>query len=122
VILTLLVGLAAGLGALARYVLDQAVETLHTTVFPLGTFTVNVSGSFLLGLITGLATHHGLPTGLAVVLSTGFCSGFTTWSTLAYETLALAESGALLEAAANVALSIGAGLVAAVAGLVLALL
>jgi CrcB protein len=122
VILTACVGLAAGLGALIRYVVDSVIGHRHDTVFPLGTFTVNVTGSLLLGLVSGLAARHGLPAGAAVVLSAGFCGGYTTWSTFAYETLALAGSGALLEAAANIALSVAAGLAAAAAGLGLALL
>jgi CrcB protein len=69
-----------------------------------------------------LATHHGLPTGPTVVLSAGFCSGYTTWSTYAWESLALAETGALLQAAANLVGSLVLGLAAAVAGLGLALL
>lgn len=120
--LTVVVGLTAGLGALLRYVIDQVVEQQHDTLFPLGTLTVNVTGSLLLGLVTGLATHHGLSAGAAVVLSAGFCSGYTTWSTFAYETLALSETGALLEAAGNLAVSMGAGLAAAAAGFGLALL
>ncbi|PZS33815.1 MAG: fluoride efflux transporter CrcB [Pseudonocardiales bacterium] len=121
-ILTVVVGLVAGLGALTRYVIDEVIEHQHDTVFPIGTFTINITGSLLLGLVTGLAAHHGLPTGAAVVLSAGFCSGYTTWSTFAYETLALAETGALLEAAGNLAVSVGVGLAAAAAGFALALL
>lgn len=120
--LAILVGLFAGVGAVARYVLDRVVEHRHDSVFPFGTFTVNVSGSLLLGLITGFSRPGGLATGPTMVLSAGFCSGFTTWSTFAYETLALAESGAYLEAALNLAGSIAAGLAAAAAGLGLALL
>lgn len=116
----LLVGLLAGLGALARYATDQVVEHRHDSVFPLGTLTVNVTGSLLLGLVTGLSTHHGLPDGTAVALSAGFCSGFTTWSTFAYETLALVETRARLEAVGNVVVSLAAGLAAAAAGLGLA--
>lgn len=121
-ILTVVVGLAAGLGAVVRYVVDQLIEARHDTVFPFGTFTVNVTGSLLLGLVSGLAMHHGLPTGPTIALSAGFCSGYTTWSTFAYETLALVETGALLEAAGNVLASVAAGLTAAAAGFGLALL
>jgi len=119
--LALGVGLASGLGAVARYVLDQVIGHQHDSVFPYGTFTVNVTGSLLLGLISGLSVHAGLPTGPTVVLSAGFCSGFTTWSTFAYETLALAESGARRHGALNVLGSLVAGLAAAALGLGLAL-
>lgn len=120
--LAIVVGLAAGLGTVARYVADQVIQHQHDSVFPFGTFAVNVSGSLLLGLVTGLAVHHGLPAGPTVVLSAGFCSGFTTWSTYAYESLALAEAGALLEALGNILGSLTTGLVAAAAGFGLALL
>ena len=121
-IVVLLVGVAAGCGAVARYLLDQLAQHQHDSTFPYGTLVVNASGSLLLGLVTGLATHHGLPTGPTVVLSAGFCSGYTTWSTYAWESLALAETGALLQAAANLVGSLVLGLAAAVAGLALALL
>lgn len=121
-ILAIVVGVVAGLGAVARYVIDQVIQHQHDLVFPFGTLTVNVVGSLLLGLITGLAVHHGLPVGPAVVLSAGFCSGFTTWSTYAYESLALAEAGALLEALGNIVGGLAVGLAAAAAGFGLALL
>ena len=119
-ILALAIGFAAALGALARYVLDQVVHVRRDSVFAWGTFTANVTGSLLLGLVTGLALHHGLPTAPAVVLSAGFAGGYTTWSTWAWETLALTETGALLEASLNVVGSLVAGLVAAAVGLGLA--
>ncbi|HLZ37854.1 MAG TPA: fluoride efflux transporter CrcB [Mycobacteriales bacterium] len=115
-ILTLVVGLAAAVGALARYALDQFVRSRHDSVFPWGTFAVNVTGSLLLGIVTGLALRHGMPDTLAVVLSAGFAGGYTTWSTWVWETLALAETGALLEASANVVGSLAAGLLVAAAG------
>lgn len=115
-ILALAVGLAAALGALARYVLDQFVQSRHDSVFPWGTFAVNVSGSLLLGIVTGLALHHRVPGTVAVVLAVGFAGGYTTWSTWAWETLALAETGALLEASVNVVASLAAGLLAAAGG------
>jgi CrcB protein len=122
VIVTLAVGLLAGLGALIRYVVDSIVEHQHESDFPYGTFVVNMTGSLVLGLITGLSVHHGTPDGLTTALSAGFCGGYTTWSTFAYESLELAEAGALLAGAANVALSLGLGLAAAAAGFGLALL
>ncbi|MFL6136635.1 MAG: fluoride efflux transporter CrcB [Frankiaceae bacterium] len=120
--LALLIAVAAGLGAIARYVLDQVVQHRTRAVLPYGTLLVNVTGSFLLGLVTGLAAHHGLPRTPTLVIGTGFAGGYTTLSTWAWETVALAEGGDLPRAGANVALSIVAGLAAAAAGLSLALL
>lgn len=111
----LLVALAAGAGAVARYLLDLAVQRRVHSGLPWGTLAVNVSGSFALGLVAGSLTGD-----VAVVLAAGFCGGYTTLSTLAWETLALAEEGAAGSAAANVVGSTLLGLAAAAAGLALA--
>jgi CrcB protein len=121
-LLAILVGLAAALGALARYLLDQAVARKWESAFPWGTWVINVSGSFILGLITGLALHHGLDAHVVTVLGTGVCGGYTTFSTFNFETIRLTEDGSLLGAVGNVTGSIVAGLLAAAAGLGLALL
>lgn len=118
--LALGVGLAAGVGAVARYLLDQIIQSRHDAVFPFGTLVINLTGSFVLGLVTGLALHGGLPEGPTIVLSAGFTGGYTTWSTWAWESLALAESGALGEAAVNIVGSLALGLAAAGLGLALA--
>jgi CrcB protein len=124
--LTTLVALAAGLGAVARYAVDEAVSRAvwrrGRGAFPYGTFWVNVSGSFVLGLATGLAAHHGLPRTPTLVVGTGFAGGYTTLSTWAWESLALDEAGRAGAAALNVVGSIAAGLAAAAMGLGLALL
>jgi CrcB protein len=120
--LPLAVSLAAGVGAVCRYLLDRSVQRRVGGAVPYGTLAVNVTGSFLLGLVTGLVSHHGLPAVPATVAAAGFAGGYTTLSTWAWETLVLAESGALLAAAANVVVSLAAGLAATAAGLGLALL
>jgi fluoride exporter len=114
------VALAAGTGAFARYLVDIA-GARRSPAFPLGTVIVNVSGSLLLGLVTGLSIHHGLPRTPTVVLSAGFAGGYTTLSTWAVETVVLsrrARAAALLNVVASAVL----GLAAAAAGLGLALL
>jgi CrcB protein len=114
------VGAAAALGAMARYVVDQVIQHQHDMTFPVGTFVINVVGSFVLGLVTGLAAHHGLPQVATTLVGIGVCGGFTTWSTYCWETLALAETGALAEASLNILGSLAAGFAAAAAGLGLA--
>jgi CrcB protein len=114
--------LAAAVGAPLRYVVDQAVQHRWPGAFPAGTLTVNVSGSLLLGLLTGLAAHHGLPAPALTILGTGLLGAYTTFSTFSYETVRLLEDGAVAEAALNVAGSLALGLAAAAAGLGLALL
>lgn len=118
----LAVALAAGLGAVCRYVLDQVVQHQHDQTFPWGTFVINVTGSLLLGLVLGLATHHGLPAVPAAVVGSGFLGGYTTWSTYLWESLSLAETRAWGAASLNLLGSLAAGLAAAAVGLGLAAL
>jgi fluoride exporter len=120
--LTIAVMVAAGVGAVARYVVDQFVQHRMPGTFPAGTLLVNLSGSLLLGVVTGLAAHHGLPSRPTVVLGAGFAGGYTTFSTLAWETLALGEAGAVGQAMLNLVGSLVLGLAVAAAGLGLALL
>lgn len=108
-----LVCLGAGIGAPLRYLTDRAVQARHDSVFPWGTFTVNLVGTFVLGFLTGLASGHHLPESLSVALGSGFCGALTTYSTFGYESLRLVEDGARLFAALNVTVSLAAGLAAA---------
>lgn len=118
--LALLVSIAAGLGAVARYLLDTVIQHRHRGTFPLGTLTINLVGSFVLGLVTGLATHHGLSSRTTIVAGVGFCGGFTTFSTWMWESLVLAQNRALRAATLNTFGSMLLGLAAAGAGLGLA--
>jgi CrcB protein len=120
--LTLAVALAAGVGAVARYVVDAVVRGRTRAPFPYGTFVVNISGSLLLGLLTGLSLHSGLSSTAVVVGGAGFAGGFTTLSTWTWETVALTEAGEVVAAGINVVASLAVGLAAAAAGLGLALL
>jgi CrcB protein len=122
VILAVGVAVAAAVGAALRYLVDQIVQHQHDQTFPWGTFVINVSGSLLLGLVTGLAVHHGLPAVAATVIGVGLLGGYTTWSTYLWESIALAETGAIGQAALNVVGSLAAGFAAAAAGFGLALL
>jgi CrcB protein len=117
VILALAVALGAAFGAVARYLVDRAVAWRRDSVFPAGTWVINITGSFILGLLTGLATQHVLPGDALVILGTGVCGGYTTFSTYSFESLRLMEDGAGLVAVANLAGSIAAGLAAAALGL-----
>lgn len=115
-ILAALVGVAAAVGASCRYLLDQVIQHQHDRTFPWGTFTINVSGSLLLGLVLSLAEHHGLMSNATTIIGVGFAGGYTTWSTLMWESLALGEAGALAESAGNVVGSLAAGFAAAAVG------
>ena len=116
----LLVVLGAAVGAPLRYLTDRAIQARHDSVFPWGTFVVNVTGCLILGLLTGAASTGAAGPHLQLLLGTGLCGALTTYSTFSYETLRLTEAGAGLYAAANVVASVAAGLGAAFAGASLA--
>ena len=115
----LAVGLAGVLGAIARYVVDGAVQDRTSGTFPFGTFAVNVAGSAVLGVVTGLAWYHGLAHVPRVVIGAGFCGAFTTWSTVSWETVRLAEEGVTGQAVVHLLGGVGACLLVAGAGLAL---
>lgn len=113
----LLVAVGAAVGAPLRYLVDRAVQARHDSVFPWGTFSVNVVGSFLLGLLTGAVPAHG---GVMALLGTGLCGALTTYSTFGYETLRLFAARDRGHAVLNVVASLAAGLGAAFCGLAVA--
>ncbi|EST25738.1 fluoride efflux transporter CrcB [Streptomyces niveus] len=115
----LLVAIGGVVGAPLRYLTDRAVQARHDTVFPWGTFTVNVVGSLILGLLTGAALSGTAGHTVQLLLGTGLCGAMTTYSTFSYETLRLAESGAKFFAAANVIASVAAGIGAVFGGFAL---
>jgi fluoride exporter len=113
--------LAGGMiGAPARYLADRLVQARHDSVFPWGTFAVNMAGSAVLGFLLGAERHLGLPPVVFALLGTGFCGGLTTFSTFGYETLRLLEDGAIGEAGVNVIGSLAVGVLLAWLGFLLA--
>jgi CrcB protein len=113
----LLIALGGALGANARFVAASLAASRWGTRLPWGTLLINVTGSFLLGLflaVPALGTGSG-----RALLATGFCGGYTTFSTFAFETAALAEGGERRFAVANALVSVGFCLLAAFGGGVL---
>ena len=106
------VAVVGGAAALARFVVDREVGRRVGGAFPYGTLVVNLSGSFLLGLVTGLA----LSTDAALIVGTATIGSYTTFSTWVFETDRLAESGALRAAAVNLVVSIVLGVALAALG------
>ncbi len=116
----LLVAAGAAVGAPLRYLTDRAVQSKHDSQFPWGTLTVNVTGSLILGILTGAilggAAASGTGSDLRLLIGTGLCGALTTFSTLSFETVRLLERRARLLAAANLLGTVAAGLGAAVVG------
>jgi fluoride exporter len=106
--------LGAAVGAPSRYLVDRFIQGRHDSVFPWGTLSVNVIGSFVLGVLVGAGGD--VPGAVLLALGTGWCGALTTYSTFSYETLRLVEDGAWLYGAANVGVSVAAGVAAALGG------
>ena len=115
--------LGGGLGAVCRYLATSFFAVRFGSAFPYGTLFVNVSGSFLMGLIMGLLPllPRGvfLPENLRLLLAVGFLGGFTTFSSFSMETLALLQGANAPYALLNIAANVFLGLLAAWAGLLL---
>ena len=97
-----LVALVGGLGAATRFVVDGWFRGRWAGRLPLATIAVNVSGSLLIGLLAGAAATGALPLTGYTVAATGFCGGYTTFSTAMIETVRLAQAGDRRRALANV--------------------
>jgi len=110
-----------GVGSLARYLVGSAVMTRFATRFPLGTLVVNVTGSFLIGLLMTLLTERFQPhPNWRLVLVVGFLGGYTTFSSFEWETYAAVREGGFWMGLANVVGSVAFGYIAVWLGAVLA--
>ena len=115
------VAIGGALGAMARYGVAVMVAQFWTRQFPLATFLINVSGSFVLGFFTTFATEKSSIDPLwRLLVATGFVGAYTTFSTFEYETQRLVETGATMFAVANVIGSVLAGFAAVQLGVMLA--
>lgn len=112
----LLVLLGGAVGAPARYLTDLLVQSRHDSTMPWGTFSVNVVGSLILGLVAGAGASAGLSPAMAALVGTGFCGALTTFSTFSYETVRLIDSGRWRTASAYVGLSVALGFAACALG------
>jgi len=116
-----LVALGGAAGALSRYGIGRWAAASLGTAFPWGTLAVNTAGCLLIGLVLGLsASKHLITKEVQVLLATGFCGGFTTFSSFAIELLAQGRAGSMGKAAFYLGLSVLLGLGSAGLGLWLA--
>lgn len=109
------VALGGALGAVCRYLLSRLTDTS----FPWGTLTVNLLGSFLIGFLAGFVNRGLLSPEMKLLLVTGFCGGFTTFSTFANESFAMLKMGDAMLMALYVGVSVALGIVAVYIGLML---
>ena len=116
-VLTLVFGAA---GAVSRFLVDALVKRRRSTRFPWATFSINVTGSLLLGILAGVVLYHHQPAAWQTVLGTGFCGGYTTFSTASFETVRLAEQKRRFMALVNAVGSLFASVTVCGAGLALA--
>jgi CrcB protein len=114
-ILLVLAGSAAG--GSVRYITSLMIQSKNTTQFPLGTFLINLIGCFIIGMIYAIASRNA-STGsdIKLLLATGFCGGFTTFSAFAFENLELFKSGQYLTALLYIILSVVLGILAVILG------
>ncbi len=106
----LLVGGGSCLGGVSRYMVSRWIQSVSTTIFPWGTFLVNVTGCFIIGLIYGFIDRGGYMTdGMRLFLTVGFCGGFTTFSTFMHENYLLFTGSELLTLVLYTLASVTAG-------------
>lgn len=117
-VVTGVVALAGGAGAVARFAVDDALQTQWGDRFPWTTLFINVTGSFLLGALVGLVAR-GAPDSMVTIGGVGFCGGYTTFSTACVASVALLRQGRLIAALANAVGSLAATVPAAWLGLTL---
>lgn len=108
--------LGGAIGAPMRYLTDLLVQSRHDSVFPWGTFTVNILGSLVLGITAAVVVDLAPPAWVLALVGTGLCGALTTFSTFGFETVRLLEEGSVLTAAANCVASLAVGLGACAGG------
>ena len=112
-----LVAVAGAAGALTRY---GIATVIGVRAFPWATLAINVSGSFVLGMLLTAGIQRGWPENTVIPLSVGFLGAYTTFSTFSYETFTLGRADRIVSAAIYVGVSVTGGILAACAGYLLA--
>lgn len=114
---TISIGLAGSCGACARYLIGSAFTKRVRSSFPFSTLLINITGALVIALLFALAAREILPPALQTILATGFLGGYTTFSTLCWESWNLAHGGSRFMSQLYLVGSLLLGLLAALAGL-----
>jgi CrcB protein len=116
--LLILVGIGGFIGSIARYLLSNFVGNFLSATFPYGTLAVNIIGCFFIGVIYALFDRGNMMAPeWRILLATGFCGGFTTFSTFSYESIKLIEDGEFFNLSLNIAASVILGFAATYFGM-----
>jgi len=116
----LLVGFGGGLGSISRFLCQKYLYIISPHAFPIGTFAVNILGCFLIGIFFGLSEKGNLfSPEWRLLLTTGFCGGYTTFSSFAYENITLLKNGDFLYAGMYIVGSVVLGITATFFGILL---
>ena len=111
------VAFGSAVGGVSRFLLSGYIQQRAGEFFPMGTLIINITGSFLLGfLITYALGTPSITPEIRAMLTTGFCGGYTTFSTYSYETATLIQDGRYQRAALYIVLSVGVALAGVFAG------
>ncbi len=111
-----LVGIAGAIGALVRYLVGRFFAERVSSQFPVGTLIINVSGAFLIGLLAGLGGHKVVSAYVQLVVATGFLGGYTTFSTMQWESVQLMRSGGVSQSLLYLLSTFALGLLVATGG------
>ncbi len=115
-----LIGIGGFIGSVCRYLAQQFIQNYYPTSIPWGTILVNITGCFLIGIVYALSGKNTvLSPEMRIFLATGFCGGFTTFSSFAYENVAMVLEGDFYYTAINILVSIVVGFGATHAGILL---
>lgn len=116
----LVIGAGGFLGSISRFLASHFIQNNFPSSFPFGTFIVNITGCFLIGLIYGMSERSSLfSSGWKMFLTVGFCGGFTTFSTFANENLAMLRDGDFYHFLLYTGLSVFLGIGATFSGVIL---
>ncbi|EDK72309.1 camphor resistance CrcB protein 2 [candidate division TM7 genomosp. GTL1] len=113
------IALAGSFGAMSRFVLDGHIKAKYNYTFPWATFIINTTGSFVLGLVSGILLKHHNLTDIMTIIGVGFCGEYTTFSTASFETVRLLERRDLKRALGNAVGGLLATVAVAILGIII---